>query len=78
MTNAARAVLTEALRLDLDARAEIAAELPGSLNGPSDPDAEAAWNVEIERRVAAVEAGTVQVESWNDVRRRIEREILGR
>ena len=43
-----------------------------------DPDAEAAWNVEIERRVAAIGAGTVQVESWEDVRRRIEREILDR
>ena len=78
MTNAARSVLAEALRLDLDARAEIAAELVGSLDGPADPDAEAAWNVEIERRVAAIEAGTVQVQSWDDVRRRIEREILGR
>ena len=78
MTKAAQAVLAEALRLDLDARAEIAAELLGSLDGPSDPDAEAAWNVEIERRVAALEAGTVQVEPWDDVRRRIEREILGR
>ena len=78
MTNAARAVLAEALRLDLDARAEIAAELIGSLHGPSDPDAETAWNVEIERRVAAIEAGRVQVEPWDDVRRRIEREALGR
>ncbi len=78
MTKAAQAVLAEALRLDLDARAEIAAELLGSLDGPSDPDAEAAWNVEIERRVAAIEAGKVQVEPWDDVRHRIEREILGR
>ena len=78
MTNADRAVLAEALRLDPNARAEIAAELPGSLNGPPDPDAEAAWSVEIERRVGAVEAGTVQVESWDDVRRRIEGGILGR
>lgn len=78
MTDSARAVLADALRLDLDARAAIAAELLGSLDGPPDPDAEAAWNVEIERRVAAIEAGTVQIESWEDVRRRIEREILGR
>jgi putative addiction module component (TIGR02574 family) len=66
------------LRPDLDARAEIAAVLPGSLDGPSDPDAEAAWNVEIERRAAALEAGTAQVEPWEDVRSRIEREIPGR
>ena len=77
MTKVAQAVLAEGLRLDLDARAEIRAELLGSLNGPSDPDAEAAWNVESERRVAAIEAGTVHVAPWKDVRRRIEREILG-
>ena len=78
MTNVARVVLAEALRLAFDAGAEIAAELLGSLHGPSDPDAETAWNVEIERRVAAIEAGRVRVESWDDVRRRIEREALGR
>ena len=36
MTDSARAVLAEALRLDLDARAEIAAELLGRLDGPRD------------------------------------------
>jgi putative addiction module component (TIGR02574 family) len=78
MTKAAEAVLADALRLDLDARAEIAAELLASLDGPADPDAEAAWAVEIERRVAAIEAGTVKLEPWEDVKRRIEKEILGR
>ena len=78
MTKAAEAVLADALRLDLDARAKVAAELLASLDGPADPDAEAAWTVEIERRVAAIEAGTVKLESWSDVKRRIEREILGR
>jgi hypothetical protein len=34
--------------------------------------------VEIERRVAAIEAGTVKLEPWEDVKRRIERDILGR
>ncbi len=78
MTDATRNVLAEALRLDVDARAELAAELLASLDGPADPDAEAAWAVEIERRVAAIEAGTMALESWEDVRRRIEKEILGR
>ena len=78
MTKAAEAVLADALRLDLDARAELAAELLASLDGPTDPDAEAAWQVEIERRVAAIEAGTVRLEPWEDVKRRIEKEILGR
>jgi hypothetical protein len=67
MTKAAETVLAEALRLDLDARAEVA-----------DPAADAAWALEIERRVAAIEAGTVTLEPWNSVKHRIERQILGR
>ena len=78
MTKAAQAVLADALRLDLDACAELAAELLASLDGPADPDAEAAWTAEIERRVAAIEAGTAKLESWKDVKDRIEKEILGR
>jgi putative addiction module component (TIGR02574 family) len=78
MTRAAEAILADALRLDVDARAELAAELLASLDGPADPDADAAWSAEIERRVAAIEAGTVRLESWEDVKRRIETKILGR
>ncbi len=78
MTKSTKAVLAEALRLDPDSRAELAAELLASLDGPADPDAEAAWTAEIERRVAAIEAGAAKLEPWEDVRRRIEREILGR
>jgi hypothetical protein len=43
-----------------------------SLDGPADPDAEAAWSVEIERRVAAIEAANAKLEPWADVKRRIE------
>jgi putative addiction module component (TIGR02574 family) len=78
MTKAAETVLADALRLDVDARAEVAAELLASLDGPADPDAETAWALEIGRRVAAIEAGTMKLEPWTDVKRRIEREILGR
>src|SRR5690242_3223970 len=66
VTKAARAVLADALRLDLDARAELASELLASLDGPADPDAEAAWAAEIQRRVAAIEAGTMKLEPWKD------------
>ena len=66
------------LRLEPDARAEVAAELLASLDGPADPDAEAAWDVEIERRIQAIESGSVRLEPWADVKRRIERDVLGR
>ncbi len=78
MTKAAEAVLADALRLTPEARAELAAELLASLDGPADPDTEAAWAAEIERRVDTIEAGTVALESWDDVKRRIEKNILGR
>jgi hypothetical protein len=78
LTKAAEAVLADALRLDLDARAATAAELLASLDGSADADAEAAWAVEVEQRVAAIEAGTMKLEPWEDVRRRIDKEVLGR
>jgi putative addiction module component (TIGR02574 family) len=78
MTKPMTAVLADALRLDDEARAELAAELLASLDGPADPDAERAWDAEIERRIAAIEAGTIALEPWEQVKRRIEKEILGR
>jgi putative addiction module component (TIGR02574 family) len=78
MSKAVQSVFADALRLEPETRAELAAELLASLDGPQDPDAEAAWDAEIERRVAAIEAGTIRLEPWADVKRRIEKEILGR
>ena len=78
MIKAAEAVLADVLRLTPEARAELAAELLASLDGPTDPDAEAAWAAEIERRVDAIETGTVALEAWDDVKRRIEKNLLGR
>lgn len=78
MTKPTQAILADALRLDAPERAELAAELLASLTGPADANAEAAWDAEIDRRVAAIEAGTAQLEPWESVRRRIEREVLGR
>lgn len=78
MTKTTEAVLAEALRLDVKARAEIASELLASLDGPPDPGAEQAWAAEIERRVKALEAGTEPLESWNDAKRRIASHVLGR
>ena len=78
MTRAAQVVLADALRLDPRSRTELAAELLGSIEGPSDPDAEAAWDAEIRRRVATIEAGTEDLEPWEEARRRIERAILKR
>lgn len=48
MTKPLTSVLADALRLDDEARAELAAELMASLDSPADPDAESAWDAEIE------------------------------
>ncbi len=78
MVKTTEALLADALRLDPKARAELASELLASLDGPADPDAEQAWAAEIDRRVKALEAGTEPLESWEDVKRRIEKDVLGR
>jgi putative addiction module component (TIGR02574 family) len=78
MTQAVAAVLADALRLDEHARAELAVELLASLDGPADADADAQWAAEIERRVASIEAGTAVLEPWDEVRRRVEQDVLGR
>ncbi len=78
MTKGTQRVLADALRLDGAARAELAAEILASLDGPADPDAEAAWNDEIDRRIEAIEAGTIRLEPWEQVKRRIEKDLLGR
>lgn len=77
MLKAAPSVFADALRLEPETRAELAAELLASLDGPADPDAEAVWDVEIEGRIAGIEAGTIRLEPWTEVKRRIEK-TLGR
>ena len=78
MTRATESVLADALRLDLKARAELAAELLASLDAPADADAATAWDKEIQRRVNALEAGTEKLESWESVKQRIANDILHR
>ena len=74
----AEELLTKALLLSQRDRAEMAAKLLESLSAPSEDDVDAAWAAEIERRCAAVDAGSVITSDWEDVRRRIESDIFGR
>lgn len=59
------------MRLDLTERAELAAELLASLDGAPEPEAEAAWAAEIERRAERARTGEDQGEPWSEVRNRI-------
>ena len=78
MTDRAEHLLDEALKLSEAERAELAARLIQSLDSEVEPDVDAAWAVEIERRCAALDSGDAVTSDWSEVRARIEREIFGR
>ena len=52
-------------------RADLAGLLIESLEGPPDPGVEEAWALEIEKRVAELDAGTVKSIPWEQVRQRL-------
>lgn len=64
-------LLSEALELPLDERAQLAAEIIESLDGPCDEDAEQAWDAEIDRRLATIADGTAKKIPWSEVRLRL-------
>jgi hypothetical protein len=65
MSDEARQVLEEALRLPLMERAAVAAELIASMDGEPDTDAEKAWAAEIERRAARATGGESNGRDWD-------------
>jgi putative addiction module component (TIGR02574 family) len=71
-------LLEQALQLPEHDRAKLAARLLESLDDHVQSEVDEAWAAEIERRCAAVDAGTLATSDWKDVRARIEREIFGR
>jgi putative addiction module component (TIGR02574 family) len=78
MGRAAKRLLHEALELPTKERAGLAAELIASLDGPTDPDVEAAWAAEIERRATRALSGKSRGIPWDEVRRRAERDLSRR
>lgn len=67
----AEKLLRQALTLDDEGRAAIAGALIESLHGEADPGAEAAWDREIDRRVRQIDAGSVKMTPWSEVRKRL-------
>ena len=61
-------LLQEALDLDPEVRAALAASLLESLEQDIDEDVEAAWRAEIERRVAEIDSGQARLIPWSEVR----------
>jgi putative addiction module component (TIGR02574 family) len=60
------------MRLTEAERAELAQSLIASLDGPADPDAEAAWDAEIVRRVEEIDDGTAKLIDRDELRRRVQ------
>jgi putative addiction module component (TIGR02574 family) len=71
-------VIDEALRLPQGQRAEVAARLLESLDRSRDEEVDAAWAAEIELRCADRDSGRTVGPDWEEFRRQVEVEILGR
>jgi len=67
----------KALELDESDRAALAGMLIDSLDGDTEEGAEAAWAIEIERRIAELDAGTVETLPWDVVRDGLRRRLGG-
>jgi putative addiction module component (TIGR02574 family) len=64
-------VFRDAAELSERDRATLAGLLIESLESEPDPEVEAAWAAEIERRVAELDAGAVKTIPWEEVRQRL-------
>jgi putative addiction module component (TIGR02574 family) len=71
MNEAEARILADALKLPPEARAAIAGSLLDSLDQPPDPDAEAAWEAEVEKRVRELDDQAVTPVPWSAARRAI-------
>lgn len=71
MSETAEALLKKALSLDEKDRASIAGALIESLHGEPEAGMEEAWEAEIKRRVAELDARSVETVPWSEVRERL-------
>jgi putative addiction module component (TIGR02574 family) len=71
MSETAEELLRKALSLDEKDRASLAGALVESLHGEPESGAGPAWEDEIRRRVAELEAHTVATVPWSKVRERL-------
>ena len=74
-TMSRKSIFEAALKLPKKQRGVLAGQLMESLDGPADPDAEALWAIEIERRVASIRAGKAKFEDGDKVLARLKRKF---
>ena len=73
MARSARELFEEAMRLDPEERATLMRLLIETLDAESEEGVDDAWRVEIERRMAELDSGTVQTIPWEELRERLSR-----
>ena len=71
MDQEAAELLKKALSLPVSERADLAGSLIESLDEAHDPSVEAAWDEEVQRRMADTDSGKVQPISLKEARRRL-------
>jgi putative addiction module component (TIGR02574 family) len=73
MPRSARELFEEAMRLDPEERATLMRLLIANLDAESEEGVEDAWRVEVERRMAELDSGSVQTIPWEELRARLYR-----
>lgn len=73
MAKSARELFEDAMKLDPEERATLTRLLIESVDAESEEGVEDAWRVEIERRMAELDSGTVQTVPWDELRARLYR-----
>jgi putative addiction module component (TIGR02574 family) len=73
MARSARELFEEAMRLDPEERATLMRLLIEALDAETEEGVDDAWRVEIERRMAELDCGSVEPIPWEEVRTRLYR-----
>lgn len=70
MTPEVSRLLEQALSLSIEEQEALADSLISNLGGKVDPGVQAAWEAEIGKRIAELDAGQAKTVPWEEVRRR--------
>lgn len=73
MARSARELFEEAMKLDPQERVTLVRLLIEALDAEIEEGVDEAWRVEIERRMAELDAGSVEAIPWEEVRARLYR-----
>jgi putative addiction module component (TIGR02574 family) len=71
MTQIAEQLLSQAMSLSEQERADLAARLLDTLDDQGDADYAPAWEAELQQRIAQLDSGAVQAVPWQQARQNI-------